>query len=332
MDIFIKSFNRVYYLDRCLHSITLFLKNFNGTIYILDDGTPTQYLETIKVKYPEVIILKSNNYRVKSELIEARNYNLPQDLPSQLWYESIKKSSDYCIVLEDDIWFTTEIDITQLEIDCKKECIGLLKLLWIGNKKVIGSKEIKVTNDIVIYQPNLQFKNPFLFSLIYAKYNSLWRKALTVLGLYSREKEFNYYSIYSVAGAVFRKDYFLSIWKNSDEKVDEKKQLKNALGFSNSHRINFGRSKKEFAKTGFVSSAFSKKNYSVFTIHDFNAILNQYWLENMNLFCKDLEFDLNENEIKKILKINQKSDLYIEQWEDWMFNFKEGYRKIGCTI
>ena len=41
---------------------------------------------------------------------------------------------------------------------------------------------------------------------------SIWfRLSYTVLGLYSREKEFNYYSIYSVAGAVFRKDYYLKL-------------------------------------------------------------------------------------------------------------------------
>ena len=55
MDIFIKTFNRPYYLERCIISI---IKNLNGiyTIKILDDGTSDECLNKLKVKYPELII------------------------------------------------------------------------------------------------------------------------------------------------------------------------------------------------------------------------------------------------------------------------------------
>lgn len=332
MDIFIKSFNRAYYLNRCLYSINYYLKNFNGRIYILDDGTPQVYLDAILKKYPNVIILKSDDYYEKSNLIENCNYNLPNKIPSQFWYTSVKQASDYCLILEDDLWFIKPLDIKSLENYLKKEKLALFKFLWLENTNVISSKEEEKTNGYVLYKPNIRFKNVSAFKLIYTKYNPLWRKLLKSFGLYSYESELNYYSIYSVAGAVFRKDYFLSVWKNSESHVDEKQQLINALKFYNQHNIKFGRTDSEIIKTGFVSSAFIKASYKHFSIHDFNATLNKYWLTNNNAFENNLVVDISEQEIEDLLENIGKSRVYINEWKNWVFNFKESYRKIGCKV
>ena len=58
MDILIKSFDRPYYLDRCLKSIEMFVQG-DYSIKILDDGTPPAYLEKILLKYPLVQIERS---------------------------------------------------------------------------------------------------------------------------------------------------------------------------------------------------------------------------------------------------------------------------------
>jgi len=47
IDILIKSFNRPYYLDRCLYSIYKFVKKTDFNIVVLDDGTPEKYLQKI---------------------------------------------------------------------------------------------------------------------------------------------------------------------------------------------------------------------------------------------------------------------------------------------
>lgn len=332
MDIFIKSFNRVYYLNRCLYSIQVFLKNFDGVIYILDDGTPKIYLDAIKKKYSSIVVLKSDDYLEKSNLIENKNYKLPQKIPSQFWYNSVKNASNYCLILEDDLWFTKPIDIRDIETYSKNNNIVLFKLLWLGNTAVITDTDQVRTDNYITYAPNLQFKNVKIFKLIYAKYNPIWRKFLKKINLYSYENELSYYSIYSVAGAIFRKDYFLSIWKNSEKHLDEKHQLTNALHFYNQHKIKFARTNTEIIKTGFVSSAFEKAYNKHFSIHDFNSTLNEYWLANNNVFEEYLDLDINEQEIERILKIKGKSPSYINEWKDWVFNFKESYRKIGCKI
>lgn len=261
MDIVIKSFNRAYYLDRCLHSIRLYLNNFNGKIYILDDGTPQIYLDKITKIHPEVIVLKSESHTLKSNLISNEKNDLPNNLPVELWHYAATLVSDYFIVLEDDFWFTQEVDCLLLEQTCLQENIGLLKLLWIGNLSVIGSENLKEINQTILYKPRLKFKNIFLFKLVYTKYRKIWRKLLTLLGIYSYQSELNYYSIYSVAGAVFKKDYFLEIWKNAASGVNEKQQLIQAIAYYKKHKLQFGRTTKEVLKTGFISSAFIKKNF-----------------------------------------------------------------------
>ena len=69
ITIIIKSFNRPYYLDRCLNSI---YKNVNCKfeIKVLDDGTPEKYLEKIFDKYKDIKIIKSTQYNDKISAIE----------------------------------------------------------------------------------------------------------------------------------------------------------------------------------------------------------------------------------------------------------------------
>lgn len=332
MDILIKSFNRVYYLDKCLHSISRYLKNFDGKIFILDDGTPQVYLDKILERYPNVIILKSDNFNKKATLILNGERDLPNNLPVKLWYEAATLASDYFIVLEDDFWFTSEIDCFQIEQNCLKENIGLLKLSWIGNPKVIGTQIIKEYNEMVLYKPKIKIKNPFLFRLVYTKYNRIWRKLLTILGIYSKKSELNYYSIYSVAGALFKKDYFLSIWKDASSLVNEKQQLMQGLVYYKQNKVTFGRTINEVLRTGFISSAFMKKQFSEFTIHDFNATLNKYWLTNNDIFISNLNSDISMHTISDVLIKNGKSLNYVNEWEKWVSSFKMSYINIGCKI
>ncbi len=67
--IIIKSFNRPYYLERCLHSIYACVKG-NFEIKILDDGTPKKYLEVTKSKFPNAKIITSSQYQDKIKAIE----------------------------------------------------------------------------------------------------------------------------------------------------------------------------------------------------------------------------------------------------------------------
>ena len=71
VNIFIKSFNRPFYLDRCLQSIENFVEG-DFCVKVLDDGTPETYLSKIKEKHPKIEIITSENYQNKIAAIGSR--------------------------------------------------------------------------------------------------------------------------------------------------------------------------------------------------------------------------------------------------------------------
>ena len=68
MQILIKSFNRPYYLDRCLASIKKFVVGYQKVL-IMDDGTPQNYLDKIKQKFPFVEVVYAEHYIEKQVFI-----------------------------------------------------------------------------------------------------------------------------------------------------------------------------------------------------------------------------------------------------------------------
>lgn len=163
MDIFIKSFNRPFYLDRCLQSIENFVEG-DFCVKVLDDGTPEIYLSKIKEKHPKIEIIKSENYQNKVAAI-AENLQFGNEIdgftiPTNLWYKAAKNASDYFIMIEDDVWFTHKINVNDLQETCQKNQISLLKLGWLGNKKDDEFVEIsEITEEILRVKP----KNLLLF-------------------------------------------------------------------------------------------------------------------------------------------------------------------------
>ena len=127
MDIYIKSFNRPYLLHRCIASIYHYLQGFNGTLVVLDDGTPKKYLDKIQQLYPEIKIKKSPFYDQKSEAILSNK--VPEKIiPANFWRDEVLKGSERFILIEDDMWFTNHIDfidfsnqINDMQMDMVKQ-------------------------------------------------------------------------------------------------------------------------------------------------------------------------------------------------------------------
>ena len=173
-DIFIKSFNRPFYLDRCIASIEKYVSG-DFRIKVLDDGTPEEYLNKIKNKYQNVEILLSDNYErkikaIKENLLTGKSVN-GFEIPTRFWYDNVKKASNYVIVTEDDVWFTQPINVDDLQNQAKKFDINLLKLGWLGNENERKDLELKsISNDIESAKP----KNLVLMK-DYLKYKSLFK-------------------------------------------------------------------------------------------------------------------------------------------------------------
>ena len=163
MDILIKSFNRPYYLERCLYSIEKHIKGCSS-IFILDDGTPDKYLNKILDDYPNVKILKSNFYEIKSNSVgELQEFKIPIDF----WIQSVQIASDYFLLLEDDFWVVENLDLSHVNFELKEKQIVFLKLIWLGNPKLTTTRIREKLEEFNIVSPKLLTTNPFLFKLVF---------------------------------------------------------------------------------------------------------------------------------------------------------------------
>lgn len=337
MDILIKSFNRPYYLDRCIQSIVLNSQNSDYKIVVLDDGTPQKYLNKLLEKYPEIEILKSDLYDEKSNAIENNYSEINSKIPIDLWISSAKNASNYFLLIEDDFWFTKSFNLKKFRLNLEADKIKMLKLCWLGNSKLLPEKTFSSNNLYSIYSPNLYTENPYLFNLIFRINRFKIRKILTLLNFYSEDRFINYYTIYATSGAIFKKKYFLNLWKNHKNSVDEGLQLLNAIKFINKKKksSNFGFSNNELMKTGFLSSA-SNQNKAfenvVIDMFAFNKIINEAWFNNAFDAMENYPNDLNAEKMEELL-INTNNPLaQVSEWKKWVQAFKNQYISFGCKI
>ncbi len=336
MDILIKSFNRPYYLDRCIKSIQLFVDYTSFNIIILDDGTPELYLEKLKQKYPFITIFYSKSAKEKQALIKAQKPIFKTEIPIDLWIEIANISTDYFLLLEDDFWFTKKVDLAEFKVAMHDKQIKMIKLFWLGNSKLLAGHSEKLNEFISFFLPKVTTLNPFIYKAIFKWYKFKYRKILSFFSIYSDKKALQYYSIYAVAGAIFEKTYFLSLWKNHQNTVDESLQIRNALNFiSNNKSAKFGNSTKELLKTGFMSSAsnqhkpYKDVNLDVFNL---NYILNEAWYNNNFDPMRNFPNDLDENEIEFLLTANPHPNTQSSEWKKWVKMFKNQYTSFGCII
>lgn len=334
MDILIKSFNRPYCLDRCIQSIYANVLDTTISIKVLDDGTPSRYLEKLQIKYPKILIYKSSYYNEKSEAIDVNREIESLRIPIDLWINAAKDATDYFLLLEDDFQFTKKINLEETQKILQEENIYLLKLIWLNNPKLINGSTIKTKGDITIYKPDLFVKRPIFHRLIFGTTRYKIRRIMSVFKVYSKDRALHYYSIYNVAGAVFKKDYFLTLWNDHENQVDENLQLRNAVKFLyKNSKIQFARTTEEYVATGFLSSA-SNKNFAVgnFDVFVFNKILNQAWFVDQFNMNDDTSEVVNLTKIEGVLSAENNFSATVQDWNKWVFLFKQQFRKIGCNI
>ena len=336
MDIIIKSFNRPYYLDRCIQSIKMHCTGATYTIKILDDGTPQKYLDKIMLQHPEVLISRSALASQKAQQIATTGSTVIKEIPVELWVSAAKDASDYFLMLEDDFWFTAATNLAELETAMRKEKMICLKLFWLGNPMLIHGRILQKTDSYTQYKPALFTRNPILYRLVFRVNQYKIRKVLSLFKLYTLEKALRYYSIYTVAGALFEKDYFSALWQHHSTTVDESHQLQNAVSYLYKHQgdVHFGHTNEEVLQTGFTSSATNnaKSTAAHLEMFHFNKCLNEAWLAGNLQAMEGYPNDFPSESITALLFENAVPETKPEHWQLWVQEFKEQYRAIGCNI
>ena len=333
ISILIKSFNRPFYLARCLESIGKYVEG-NYQIKILDDGTPEKYLDKIGRLYPEIEILKSEYHEEKSLLVQNKSEINGFEIPTELWKSAVENSTEYILMMEDDVWFTDEINLNQIVNQMNQHEIHLVKLGWLGNYKDDQFIEKQsLTDDLdAVYPKNLFTSNSFVMNLfMYNKFKFF--TILYKLGLVDNQTKRKYWALNSILMGLWQKDYWLYIWKDAKGQVDEKQQLRNAAVWFHKNRKNkavISRTKTEFLKTTFQSSAtnsYHKYGFD-FDVNYFNFLLNEAWFEDkldpMQNFPKDFSVEYFESFFDQKIKK--------EEFRNWIEKFKKQYRNLGAQV
>lgn len=332
MDIYVKSFNRPFLLDKCLASIKMFAQNFKGKIIIMDDGTPEKYLQKIKEKYPDVNVLKSEFYSKKSKAIE-NNLDIQKKIPAVFWRETIAKGSDFFVLIEDDCWFSEFVDFEVLENEMKQNQLHLVKLLWMGNQKLISDIILKSTSLLYITKPKIFSWNPFVIEFLYRKKTFKIDALLNRLGVPIENNFLKYYQIYAVANAAFSKEYYLKAWETTINKVDELEQILQVVQISKK-KLNVAHAKIEPIKTSLKTTA-SKQNKenlnSDFDVYLINKFLNEAWF-NDQFESIDFRNDISDAFIEKVILQNNFLSNMFTSWQNWYNELKKSYENIGCII
>ncbi len=331
VDILIKSFNRPYYLDRCLRSIERFVTG-SYSIKVLDDGTPAVYLEKIKDKYPDIQIEKSNYYEAKSQalmdhVLGAKKYDL-KPIPTQFWRETVAEATDYFLLMEEDAWLTGHIDIDSLSSLITQQSIMHLKFFWDGNQHLIGGTRSRLNKDIVEIDPCLP-KWDFLIDPIVQNTFKL-RSALFKSGMLSYHYFLPYYALYTVSSAIFKKSYWLNIWNDSPEKVNEFKQLQEAYRWNLLHpNSRHARFESQIVKASLITSSFNTYRSLPLDMIQLNYNLNEHWRNGRLDSMTNFPNDFTETYIGQFLE--NSAVVSFSLWKDWIAANKHGLQSIGSA-
>lgn len=321
MDIYIKSFNRPYLLERVLKSIVRYVKGYEKVI-ILEDGTPKIYLDRIQNDFPFVEFRYSPDYEKK-----ANGERANMTAPTQFWREEIEKATAYFLLIEDDIWIHQEIDLLKTEQLCIANEISLLKLKWWGNEKLINGTATAIDENNELLIPKIRFASE---TLVKNKY--FLHSLLILLKIMPQNYFLEMYSMYDVAGIIFSKEFYLYVWPKNQNFIQEMIQLGKAAEWFRTHKNKkVAKSKNEACLTTFISSATGNKDKLGFDMDLINDILNKAWyekkLDSMQLYPKDLRLDYVQSFLED--QLNQHE---IEAWRNWSYSFRNHFTRMGSSL
>jgi GR25 family glycosyltransferase involved in LPS biosynthesis len=332
MDIFIKSFNRAYYLARCIESIRRYVHG-RYTITVLDDGTPAPYLARIKRLYPETTIQCSGNYDHKTQAIAAHlsgnTRYADRSIPVEFWKKAVREGSSIFLLLEDDAWLTAPVNLEVLQEVMMQHEVVILKLYWSGNATLVKGAKDRIHDDAEVITPALPFEAPF-FVKPFLLNRARLRAVLMRSGLTNTRDHFSpYYALYTVTSALFQKDYWLHVWHNAPAHVNEPLQLYQAYQWQRNHpESRYGKTLSEKIKTSFITSSFN--HYPLpFDMLRLNHFLNESWcrgeLDVLQNFPADFQISYLADFIPSAVE-----DCSPSLWQSWIRQYKSDFQSVGC--
>lgn len=298
MNIYIKSFNRPFYLDRCIRSIKFNVKGFKKII-VLDDGTLHRYQKKLLDLHPEIEIRTSGADDEKFELLRHENFSKIEakyPIASNFWvHELSQEPENYFFLLEDDAWVCR-----RLNLDIIRQALnaydGVIYKCWWGPS---------VPQNHILHRT---LKTPACDSIDF--YN------------FDNHKLLDLYAIWLVAFAVFRKDYWINGFAGIKRMADEYSQLLNVQNFLNSNpHVEFSKSVKRCVYQGWIVPGRSTPEYydKGLRQHLYMDALNESWYESEMNVTEGYPLDFSDGYIVSLLKKRLPNEL-INIWLSWRAN------------
>ena len=333
MDILVKSFNRPYYLERCLRSIQL---QMQGTyqIKVLDDGTPPVYLSHIQDLFPEVQILKSPDYDLKAAAItEAAAGKAPFtafSIPTQFWIEAVQKATNLFYLFEDDFWMTQPVSLEAVAHLMQEEDLLLLKTYWGKNELLMKGPKRPVEAGVEVYKPKIPFHVDFIFHNRLKLQSILYHSKLFTV---TNRFVISLYDLYSVASAFYRKDYWLYIWEGAAKgKVNETLQLLQASKWWKKKQGAYARFQNDVTNTSYITSATNTYPDVNLDIFRFNHIVNQAWLAGRFDVMENYPSDIDVETLAQLLTEAADPGASATEWRKWVAQFRNQYAGFGYDV
>jgi hypothetical protein len=335
MDVYIKSFGRTYYLDRCIQSIRQFLDG-PVNVVVLDDGTDPLYLNQIKTLHPDVIIKRSSLAEAKSNAVRLHlSHDKPFDIftiPFEFWRNEISAGSEYFLLLEEDAWLTSRADIITLENSMRQNQIVIAKLFWGNSVKMISGAKQNINADLEIISPELPLDSPILlkpFLMNVFKIRSVFLK----MRVLKPDHLLSYYTLYTVSSAIFRKDFWLHCLQDAREKINEPHQLYRALEWHKSRpQVNFGKTINEKMTTSYITSTLNTYREISFDMIRFNSIMNELWMKRKMDVMQNFPLDFTPVYLKELANLPLTGPTGWRSWQDWIKAFQHEFHIAGIQL
>jgi hypothetical protein len=304
--------------------------DFNITV--LDDGTPTKYLEKIKSRFPSVEILRSDSAALKELAISThvngeKLYDL-KDVPTSFWVNAIGQGSETFLLMEEDGWMTDVLNVNDTLNAMHQNNIVSLKLFWCDNVHIVKGEKIAVTPDIETISPAF-VKNRMLASLLLNRKFKI-RSAISKSAFLTKQFVLPYYAMYTVSSAFFSKKFWTSVWEVPAGSINEEQQLLNALKWHFLHpESRYGKTHIEKCSTSYITSCYNSFRKVEFDFISFNHHLNEAWYTDALAPLMDFPADFNTGYLWRFIN---NSNLQFLDWKAWIELFQDQFRHQGCKI
>jgi glycosyltransferase involved in cell wall biosynthesis len=298
MNIYIKTFNRPFYLERCIKSVLFNVSNYEEII-ILDDGTQAEYKEKIIQLFPQIKWV-SNADGAKYELVRSGNNQMAKELygdPASFWLKEVMKDpNDYFLLIEDDTWCVNMLDLNHFEDVLKNENSVICKLFWGEYNADVEdasiSRRYKLWNDL-----SLHLINP------------------------SIQQVEDVYKIYIVAMAIFRKDYYENALRKVNHFADETTQITESLAFfQKMPEVTYCKTNERFIYQGWATSVRHDDAITVdvgINSFDFVDILNEAWFDNRMDVLANYPLDFDMDYLVNLFKAAELPEEKVKVYMDW---------------